>query len=118
MLMCPPCCRLLLYLVGIRYESQPGYELSWLRFPDCFSQCLRTATGPAQLSALRLRSFRTVIPHYRSESYTLFCSSDVNYICCTICRMEGNMKMDLREIECGDRSGFIWLRIVTSGGLL
>ena len=33
-------------------------------------------------------------------------------------RWEGNIKMDLHELGCGDMTGSIWLRIVTGGGHL
>jgi hypothetical protein len=32
--------------------------------------------------------------------------------------MEGNIKMDLREVDGGTRSGSMWLRIGAGGGLL
>jgi hypothetical protein len=34
------------------------------------------------------------------------------------CRREDNNKMDLQEVGCGGRTGSIWLRIGTGGGLL
>jgi hypothetical protein len=33
-------------------------------------------------------------------------------------RWEDNIKMDLREVGCEARTGSIWLRIGTNGGLL
>jgi hypothetical protein len=33
-------------------------------------------------------------------------------------RWEDNIKMDLQEVRCGARTGLIWLRIGTGGGLL
>ena len=36
----------------------------------------------------------------------------------TTCRWEGNIKMDLHEVEWGAWIGLIWLRMGTGGGLL
>ena len=36
----------------------------------------------------------------------------------TRCRWEDNIKMDLQEVGWETRTGFIWLRIGTGGGLL
>ena len=33
------------------------------------------------------------------------------------CKWEDNIKMDLREVECGAWTGLIWLRIEADGGL-
>jgi hypothetical protein len=33
-------------------------------------------------------------------------------------RLEDNIKIDIREIGWGSMTGFIWLRIRTSGGIL